>query len=389
MDSKATQSEEAQPTRSAARRKRPRKPLSEAQRILIKMPNWLGDAVMSLPAVECLRKLYPRAWIACLIQSNLADLLRGSDAINQVIGYERGKGLLALGRKAATIAELRRKSFDLTVLLTNSFESALWMALAGIPIRVGYKTDGRGPLLSHAIPRNPEPLHQICYYLDLCKTFGQVDEAIVPRVRIPSRDRDWADDFVSSLEVSSGEFLIGLCPGAAYGAAKRWMPGRFIDVCRRISENYPVKFAVFGGPGDAQPCAMVADGIGRDGINLCAKTTLRELAALLEKCALVISNDSGAMHLSAAIGTQVIALFGPTDPTQTAPPENCTVLCKHVPCSPCFKRECPTDFRCMTSISPEEVVKQASSILSASAPEGARRTTFQPTPSAEKATWPT
>jgi heptosyltransferase-2 len=140
----------------------------------------------------------------------------------------------------------------------------------------------------------------------------------------------------------------------------------------KICESHPAKFAVFGGKEDVEPCEMVADGIGPAAVNLCGKTTLRELTALLHKCTLVISNDSGAMHLAAAVGTHVIAIFGSTDPTRTAPPENCTIMKKDVPCSPCFKRECPTDFRCMTSISVEEVSRKVSELLSSFASGGSR-----------------
>ncbi len=352
-------------SQSPDKRRTARKSLKGAERILVKMPNWLGDVVMSLPTLECLRKTYPKAWIACLIKNGIADILRYNPVVDEVMGYEHGKGAVGVGRKMATIQSLRRKAFDLAVLLTNSFESALWVVLAGIPRRLGYNTDARGLLLSHAVPRRPAAVHQIDYYLRLCQEVGEAEVPPVPRVRIPLRDQDWAEDFIRSIGVLPKDLLIGLCPGAAYGPAKRWLPGRFVDVCRWIAENYQAKFVVFGGEGDREACGMVADGIGRHAINLCAKTTLREFAALTEKCALMISNDSGAMHLSAAIGTKVIAIFGSTPPSESAPPENCTVLWKNVPCSPCFKRECPMDFQCMTSISSEEVCRHASTILSA------------------------
>jgi heptosyltransferase-2 len=341
-----------------------RKSLKGAKRILVKMPNWLGDVVTSLPTLECLRKCYPKAWIACLIKNGIADILRYNSVVDEVMAYDHGQGLLSLGRKMATIQGVRRKEFDIAVLLTNSFESALWMVLAGIPRRLGYSTDGRGLLLSHPVPRRPAPLHQIDYYLRLCQGVCEAEVSPVPRVRVPLRDQEWAEDFIRSIGVLPEDLLIGLCPGAAYGPAKRWLPGRFVDVCKWIAESYPAKFILFGGEGDREVCRMVADGIGRHGIDLCAKTTLREFAALLEKCALVLSNDSGAMHLAAAIGTRVIAIFGSTPPSKSAPPENCTVLWKNVPCSPCFKRECPMDFQCMTSISPQEVWRHASTILS-------------------------
>ncbi len=208
-----------------------------------------------------------------------------------------------------------------------------------------------------------DPRDQISCYLDLCRALGEAEHATTPRVQIPPRDRDWAEDFLASVGLLPEDLLIGLCPGAAYGSAKRWSPARFIDVSRQIGDNYPAKFAVFGGKGDTQPCEAVAEGIGQAAMNLCGKTTLRELAALLDRCTLVISNDSGAMHLAAAVGTHTIAIFGPTDPARSTPPENCTVIRKDVFCSPCSRRECPTDHRCMTSISPEEVYQEVAQTL--------------------------
>ncbi len=351
-------------TSRAPENARLRKPFREVQRLLVKMPNWLGDVVMSLPAVESLRGLFPHAKIACLIKEGLADAVRNFNALDFTIAYEHGSGIQAVWKRLRTIRNVRRNFFDAVVLLTNSFESALWMYLSGIPLRVGYRTAGRGFLLTHSVRRNPSPGHQIQYYLDLVAALGEAGEPSAPSVRISPRDREWADDFIRSMGVSSKETLVGLCPGAAYGAAKMWLGGRFIQVSRRICEHSSARFLVFGGKSDSEACSTVADGIGEMAINLCGKTTLRELAALMERCALVISNDSGPLHLAAAAGTPVIGIFGSTDPTRTAPPQNCTVIKKSVPCSPCFKRECPTDFQCMTSISAEEVYQEAAQILS-------------------------
>lgn len=346
----------------------------EVKRILIKTPNWLGDAVMSLPAIEYLRRLFPHAYIACLIEENIAEIARNDGTLDSVISYEHGSGISAIIRRAKTVRRVRREFFDLAVLLTNSFQSALWMYRAGIPLRVGYKAEGRGFLLTHARRRNPSPVHQTQYYLDLCRTLGEASDSNVPRVQISARDTEWAEDFLNSIGISPDDLLIGLCPGAAYGPAKRWLAGRFIELGRRSREDFPAKFIVFGGKGDLEPCSTVADGIGPEAVNLCGKTTLRQLGALLHRCALAVANDSGALHLAAAIGTHVIGIFGPTDPQRNAPPENCTVIKKHVECSPCYKRECPTDLRCMTSISVEEVYQEAAAILSARNAKGAPKT---------------
>ncbi len=341
-----------------------RKPFFGVRRVLVKMPNWLGDAVMSLPAIEYLRRLFPDAYLAALVKEGVADIARDSRTLDCVISYNHGTGLPAIWKKMKTIRRIRRGFFDLAVLLTNSFESALWMYRAGIPLRIGYRGEGRSFLLSHAIRKKQHTVHQIQEYLDLCRALGKADESAVPRVHVSSRDAEWAEDFLGSLGFSSQDLLVGFCPGAAYGSAKRWLSGRFIELAKRIQDQFPAKFIIFGGKGDLEPCFTISDGINSDAVNLCGKTTLTQLAALLRRCALVVANDSGSLHLAAAIGTPVIGIFGPTDPQRNAPPENCTVIKKNIECSPCYKRECPADLRCMTSISVEEVYQEAAAALS-------------------------
>lgn len=340
-----------------------RKPFRNVKRILIRMPNWLGDVVMSLPAARHIRRLFPHAWIACLIKENMAEIPRNSGDFDAVFGYEAKSGMRAIFQKAKMTRSLRRAFFDLVVLFTNSFESALCVHGAGIPLRVGYKADGRGFLLTHALRRRPEPIHQIQEYLHLCRYLGKAEVTEAPQVRISPSDQRWAGDFIRSIGLFPDCLLVGFCPGAAYGPAKMWLGGRLIELARRLAEAYSARFLILGGKNDLEPCSTVADGIGPNAIDLCGKTTIRELAALLGRCALVIANDSGPLHLAAAIGIPTIGIFGPTDPQRSAPPANCTVISKSVQCSPCYKRECPTDLLCMTSVSVEEVYREASATL--------------------------
>lgn len=340
-----------------------RNPFRNVKRILIRMPNWLGDVVMSLPAVRYIRRLFPHAWISCLIKENMAEIPRNSGDFDAVIGYEHESGIRAIFQKAKMIRFLRRTFFDLAVLFTNSFESALWVHRAGIPLRVGYKADARGFLLTHALRRKPEPIHQIQEYLRLCRYLGKAEVTEAPQVRISSSDQRWAGDFLRSISLFPDCLLVGFCPGAAYGPAKMWLAGRLIELARRLAESYSARFLILGGKNDLEPCSTVADGIGPDAIDLCGKTTIRELAALLSRCSLVVANDSGPLHLAAAIGIPTIGIFGPTDPQRSAPPANCTVISKSVQCSPCYRRECPTDLLCMTSVSVEEVYREAAAIL--------------------------
>jgi heptosyltransferase-2 len=340
-----------------------RKPFRNVKRILIRMPNWLGDVVMSLPAARYIRRLFPHAWIACLIRENMAEIPRGSGDFDAVFGYEHKSGMRAIFQKAEMIRSLRRAFFDLAVVFTNSFESALWVYAAAIPLRVGYKADARGFLLTHALRRRPEPIHQIREYLRLCHYLGKAEVAEAPQVRISPSDQRWAEDFLRSIGLFPECLLVGFCPGAAYGPAKMWLGGRLIELARRLAEAYSARFLILGGKNDLQACSTVADGVGPDAMDLCGKTTIRELAALLSRCSLVVANDSGPLHFAAAIGIPTIGIFGPTDPQRSAPPANCTVIRKSVQCSPCYKRECPTDLLCMTSVSVEEVYREAAAIL--------------------------
>lgn len=343
-----------------------RKSFRNVKRILIRMPNWLGDVVMSLPAAHSIRRLFPHAWIACLVKENMAEIVRNSGDFDAVFSYEHQPGMRAIFKKARMIHSLRKAFFDLAVVFPNSFESALESYAAAIPLRLGYKADARGFLLTHALRRNPEPIHQIQEYLYLCRYLGKAEILEAPQVRISPSDQRWAKDFLRSLNFLPDCLLIAFCPGAAYGPAKMWLAGRFIELARRLSETFSARFLILGGSQDREPCSVVADGIGRDAVSLSGKTTVRELAALLQRCVLLVANDSGPLHLAAAIGIPTIGIFGPTDPRRSAPPANCTVIAKSVQCSPCYRRECPTDLLCMTSVSVEEVFREAAAILAAS-----------------------
>lgn len=342
-----------------------RKPFRNVKRILIRMPNWLGDVVMSLPAVHYVRRLFPHAWIACLVKETMSEIVRNSDDFDAVLSYEHKPGMRAIFKKARTIRSLRKAFFDIAVLFTNSFESALWAYAAGIPLRLGYKADARGFLLTHALRRNTEPIHQIQEYLHLCRYLGKAEVRDAPQVRISPLDQRWAEDFLRSLNLLPDCPLIAFCPGAAYGPAKMWLAGRFIELARRLSETFSARFLILGGSNDREACSVVADGIGRDAVSLSGKTTVRELAALLKQCVLLVANDSGPLHLAAATGIPTIGIFGPTDPRRSAPPAHCTVIAKSVQCSPCYRRECPTDLLCMTSVSVEEVYREAATLLAA------------------------
>jgi len=322
---------------------------SSISRLLVRSTNWLGDAVMSLPAIRCLRQLFPHAHIAVAARPWVADLYARESSIDRVILYPPGKGLRA---KREFARRLRAEWFDAAILLQNAFDAALIAWLAGIPERIGYRRDGRGWLLTQAI-RVPDPgdipRHERFYYLELLRRAGWLErfpasEAI--RLEGIGEAREKGLPHLRALGIDGP--AIGISPGAAYGNAKRWLPERFAEVARKFS---PSPVVVFGSAGERDLCAEVAAQIP-NACNLAGGTTLREFIDLAAACRLFLTNDSGAMHIASALAVPTVAVFGATDDTTTGPTGPLArVVRAHAECSPCLLRECPIDHRCMTAVS--------------------------------------
>ena len=253
---------------------------------------------------------------------------------------------------------LKRKGFDLAVVLPRSFHSILPIYLSGIPVRVGYQGRGRSFLLTHEIPREGEVLrlHRVHYYQRLVEVLGQAEGSFSPRVLLREEDRKWAEQRLRDLGFMDGRLLVGINPGATYGLAKCWSPDRFAELGKRLVEKSKASVLLFGKEEEGPIAKEIVRHLGSKGADLTGQTRLLQLAALLERCRLLVTNDTGTMHLSAAVGTPVVALFGSTDPVTTGPwGEGHLVIRKEVPCSPCLKRICPTDHQCMERITVEEV----------------------------------
>jgi heptosyltransferase-2 len=316
--------------------------VSYYNKIVIRSTNWLGDAVMSLPAIRTVRDCFPRAYLAVLARPWVADLYSREPAIDRVIVYP--------GRRWSIIRQLRAERFDCAILLQNAFEAALVARLAGIPRRIGYDRDGRGWLLTDAIkvPLPGEiPRHERFYYLELLRRAGLIE-------RLP----DCESIRLHGWESGSGE-TIGISPGAAYGNAKRWLPERFAEAALHLGG--PV--AVFGSAAERPLCEQVAEAVRRGGAtvhNYAGETTLSEFIERAAACRIFLTNDSGAMHISSALGVPTVTIFGATDHTTTGPSGPLArVVRQSVECSPCLLRECPIDHRCMTRVTVEQVVEAA------------------------------
>jgi heptosyltransferase-2 len=338
-------------------------------KILVRAPNWVGDAVMAIPALEAIRRARADAEICILARPAVADVFSGQPFADRILPYDfRGRHRGWMGRRRL-IGELRAEVFDGAVLLQNAFEAA-WLAWrAGIRERIGYARDGRGALLTKAIrvPREGEiPRHESHYYLELVRRAGWIESSpLLPAIRLHVSDaaRAAAEAALRSAGARDGAWRCAIAPGASYGAAKCWPPERFALLADRLISECGADVIFFGTPGEKEIAARIGSNMKRRAISLVGETSMRDLAALFASCSVFISNDSGAMHVAAAAGLPVIGIFGSTDPEGTAPvTEQFTLMREAVSCSPCFLRQCPVDHRCMTRITVDSVFMAARQI---------------------------
>lgn len=363
---------------------------SEQERILVRGVNWLGDAVMSTPALLRLRDARPRAHIALLTAAKLADLWKCHPAIDEVIPFTKTDGIGNISKR------LRAGRFDLALIFPNSFRSACESWMAGIPARLGFAGNGRSLMLTKVVPRRPTDIvmhkrstsevlqleeqspekprdryptsgHHLHNYLHLVAHLGANPTPAPPKIAVTPEEKE---RFRAKLLLASGLPVIGLNPGAEYGPAKRWPAERFIQAALQVERQRPSVWLITGGPGDIplanQLTAALQHANPKGPVpivhNLAGKTSLRELCVALASCDCVLTNDTGPMHLAAAVGTAVIVPFGSTSPELTGPglpgEEKHRVILGQAPCAPCFRRECPIDFRCMLSIPPERAVEE-------------------------------
>jgi heptosyltransferase-2 len=340
-------------------------------KILIRATNWVGDAIMALPALRAVRKRFPDAEIAIVARPYVADIYRDQGICNQLIAYDP-KGLHAgISGRERLASELRAQKFDVALLLQNAFDAA-WLAWrANIPERIGYARDGRSALLTRAVPlprQGETPAHEKFYYLELLRRAGWLDS--VPNeefigLTIHEEKRRSANEFLCKSGMRQSALRIAIGAGASYGSAKCWPPPRFAEVANRLQAEADADVILFGTSVEASVAAAISADMRRPPVDLTGKTSIADLPALLSQCHLFIGNDSGAMHVAAAVGLPVVAVFGPTDPKGTAPvTPRCNIVQQKPYCSPCFLRRCPTDHRCMTAITADMVEAAARPWLS-------------------------
>jgi heptosyltransferase-2 len=335
-------------------------------KILVRAANWVGDAVMSIPALRAIRGRWPNAEIVILARPWVADLYRGQGYADRILVYENKSQHKGFWGRERLARALRREKFDVAVLFPNAFDAA-WIAWrARIPERIGYARDGRSWLLTRAIPipaKGEAPDHEVYRHLELLRRTGwlerlpQVDEI---GIAVPEEDRQKALERLLAAGVRKNAVRIAFASGAAYGSAKCWEPERYAALADRLIAAFDADVILFGAPQESGMAARIAGAMRNRAFNLVGATQIGELPALLSTCRLFIGNDSGAMHVAGAVGVPVIGIFGPTDPQGTrAMTPQFTLIREPVDCSPCFLRKCPIDHRCMTRIPVERVFEAA------------------------------
>lgn len=330
------------------------------ERILVRATNWVGDAVMSLPALRSLRERFPHAEISILAKPWVADLYGREPFCDRLIPYQARD----LRSKYTAARALREYRFDCAILLQNAFEAAAVAWAARIPVRIGYARDGRGPLLTQAVPvprRGAIPRHERFYYLELLRRAGIIDA--MPHndlIRLDGAAAAREAGIARLREAGLGGLVIGISPGAAYGSAKRWLPERFAEAATRVAAAAGASVAIFGSKDERDLCQTVATAIGARTRNFAGETTLAAFIEMAAACRVYITNDSGAMHIASALGVPTVAIFGATDDAATGPTGPLArVIRQPVECSPCLKRECPIDHRCMTRVEAARVAQTA------------------------------
>ena len=325
-------------------------------RILIRSSNWLGDAVMSVAAVRAVKTGRPDAQITIAVPAKISPMWKLVPEVDAIIPLSRGSLL-------SVVSSLKRQPpFDAAIVFPNSLRVALESWLSGIPRRVGYRGHWRRLLLNQIVPepRKPgPPEHHSLRFLRIARECG----AEISDVQSPLRPGECpGPNQTSNIERQISK--IGICPGAEYGPAKRWLPERFAEVAAKVSAESLVQWVLFGTKNDAPTGDQIATAIGDHCVNRIGRTTLDQLIDELRECRLLLTNDTGTMHLAALLGVPVVAIFGSTEPRLTGPLGNGHIVLRHhVECSPCFLRECPIDFRCMKAISAQETADAVLSIL--------------------------
>ena len=351
-----------------ARRSNP----EEIKRVVVRGTNWVGDAVITIPALRELRRVLPSAHITLATRSWSEGLFAGADFLDDLLIYDRkSRDVRAVARQAR---EWRRREFDLALLFQNAFEAAVIARLARVPLRVGYATDGRRALLTHALalPKWRGARHEVFYYLNIVSELEKLlygESQILSRepvfaLQVSEERKARARDILRESGSHEERPLVALCPGSTNSRAKRWPADRYAAVADRLIESAGADIVLIGAADELEVSLEVKAEMRREPIMLTGRTSLDEAVAILSLADVLITNDTGPAHIAAALERPTLVIFGPTDPTTTRPFSKSAEIIREPPeCAPCMLRDCPIDHRCMTAISPAIVFTRALALM--------------------------
>jgi len=323
--------------------------------------NRIGDAVYSLPAICALKEGFPGSRLSILVKGAVGGLYKQLPYVDEIIPIENRGRHRGVGGRLRLVREIREGAFDLAAIFHNTFETALIPFMAGIPDRIGYVKEGRGPLLTRKRPFPDEPLYQVDHYLDIVRLAGVTTEKRIPTLYLSLEEKDWA---VREMGDGGERPLIALIPGSI-ARTRRWAPKRFAETARKLSEETGARFLIAGGPEDRTIAHQIRKGWTDGPLDFTGRTTIRQLMALLGQCDLAIANDTGPMHLAWTLGTPVVTFFGAGDVRRTGPRSPIVrILRRDLPCSPCIREECAQGtLACLNEITVDEVLSAARELL--------------------------
>lgn len=346
----------------------------QISRIVVRGTNWVGDAVMTVPALRQLRKLFPQAHLTLAIRTGTEGLFVDAEFLNDLLVHQ-GTGLRSVVQQ---VRDWRKRNFDLAVLFPNSLETALVASLARVPLRIGYATEGRQPLLTHPLPL-PEwraTKHEVFYYLKIVAELewllnqkqSFLDTQPDGSLEVTPERRFSARTFLRSEGVNQtpGRKLIALCPGSINSRAKRWPAERYAALADKLIDELNAQVVLIGSPAEMEVSQAVIRQMRNQPIVLTGKTDLAKLVASLSVIDLLVTNDTGPAHIASALGRPTLVIFGPTNPLTTRPFSPFGEIAREPPdCAPCMLRDCPIDHRCMTAITPDDIFARAMTLLTA------------------------
>ena len=342
---------------------------SEIKRVVVRGTNWVGDSVMSVPALRALRRVLPDAEITLVLRPGCKGLFSDATFIDNVLVYDRRNTFSVFSQ----IREWRKRNFDLALLFQNAFEAALIPFLAGVPVRLGYATEARQPMLTNAVdlPDWRSSKHEVFFYLYLVTALEQLlyktsticETDPDATLEVSASRKAEASQLLTSLGINGNRSIVALCPGSINSRAKRWPAESYAALADRLA-NEGRQVLIVGSAKEAEVAQEVMSRMRNQPLNLTGKTTIDQLTSILAITDLLVTNDTGPAHIAAALGRPTLVIFGPTNPLTTRPLSGLAEILRHPPdCAPCMLRDCPIDHRCMTAITVDEVVERSQVLL--------------------------